>query len=252
MKTTSSTVLVTGSNRGIGLALTRHLLLRGHRVIAACRDVETAAELKELSAADGSMLEIQPLDITNAASVAAMAKQVGAKFGSLDVLVNNAGVLIDKNNNSIRDLDFDQLAATLETNLVGTARVTKALWPLLAGGNNPRVVNISAGSALIAPKRNTNYYAYSISKAAVNMLTRMLEIEGRQESICVVAATPGRVKTRMNDTGLLTADEVGASLAAMIEKLTVADTGAILDRNGKPCFKGTFTDGSGQVCHVGW
>jgi NAD(P)-dependent dehydrogenase (short-subunit alcohol dehydrogenase family) len=248
-----STVLLTGSNRGIGLALARQFLTRGHRVIAACREVAAATELQALGAIGGPALDIQALDTTSEPSVAALATHVKSKYASLDVLINNAGVFPDRDGNSIADLDFEKLAASLQTNLVGTARLTKALWPLLKLGTNSRVINISAGSGLISPKRNSNYYSYSISKAALNMLTRLLEHEGREQSICVVAVTPGRVQTRMGDKDApLTAEEAAQSLAVMVEGLKLSDAGAILDRNGKPCFDGQFKDAAGRVCHVGW
>ena len=247
------TILLSGANRGIGLALARELLLRGHRVVAGCRDVAAATELQALSAIGGPALDIQPLDITNEASVQAVARHIATRYASLDVLVNNAGVLTDGDMHSILDLDFEQLAINLETNLVGPARLTKAVWRLLAQGARPRVVNLASGAGLIGPKRNSNVYAYSISKAALNMLTRLLEIEGRQQSICVVAVIPGRVQTRMTAMNApLTAAESAQSLAVTLEALSLTDTGAVLDRHGKPCFDGTFTDATGQVCHAGW
>lgn len=249
----NSTILLTGSNRGIGLALARQLLLKGHRVIATCRDVAASAELRALAPAAGAALDLQALDTTSEASVAALAEHVKTKYSGLDVLINNAGVFVDRANTSITDLDFAHLAASLETNLVGTARLTQALWPLLLKGANPRVINISAGAGLISTKRNSNYYSYSISKAALNMFTRLLEQEGRAQSVCVVAVTPGRVQTRMGDKDSpLTAEESAQSLAAMVENLKLSDTGVILDRNGRPCFDVTFTDGTGRVCHAGW
>ena len=248
-----STILLTGSNRGIGLALARQLLMRGHRVIATCRDVKAATDLQALIPIGGAALDIQPMDITSESSVAALARHVESKYSSLDVLINNAAIFIDQANNSIANLDFQQLAVSFETNLIGPARVTKALWPLLRRGTNPRVINISSGAGLISSKRNSKYYAYSISKAALNMFTRLLETEGREQSICVVAVTPGRVQTRMGDRDApQTAEETAQSLAAMVENLKLSDTGGILDRNGKPCFDGRFTDAAGRVCHVGW
>jgi NAD(P)-dependent dehydrogenase (short-subunit alcohol dehydrogenase family) len=247
------TILISGANRGIGLALTRELLLRGHRVVAGCREPATATELQALSELSGSMLDIQSLDISKADSVQALASHIEAKYASLDVLINNAGVLTDRDKHSILDLDFEDLAVAWETNLVGTARVAKAVWPLLVKGNRPRVINMASGAGLIGPKRNSNFYAYSISKAALNMLTRLLEIEGRAQSICVVAVIPGRVQTRITAMKApLTAEESAQSLAVMVEGLQMTDTGAVLDRHGKPCFEGTFTDGTGQVFHVGW
>ena len=248
-----STILLTGSNRGIGLALTRQLLMRGHHVIATCRDVQAATDLRELTSVGSAALDIQPAEVTSESSIAALARHVESTYSSLDVLINNAAIFVDQDNNSILNLDFGQLTATFETNLVGPARVTKALWPLLRKGTNPRVVNISSGAGLISTKRNSKYFAYSISKAALNMFTRLLEVEGREQSICVVAVTPGRVQTRMGDDDApQTAEETAQSLAVMVERLRLSDSAGILDRDGKPCFEGRFTDATGRVCHVGW
>lgn len=248
-----NSILVTGSNRGIGLALTRQLLLRGHRVIATCRRVEAAAELRESEIPAGAELDIQPLELTSNSSVTALAAHIGLKYSSLDVLVNNAGILIDRDNHSLLDLDFQQMAETLETNLLGTMRVTRALWPLLRKGQNPRVINISSGAGLVSTKANSRQYAYSISKAAINMFTRMLEIEGRQQAVCVVAVIPGRVQTRMtNNIAPQTPLETAQCLANMIENVKMGDTGAVLDRHGKHCFEETFKDAEGRDCHVGW
>ncbi len=247
------TILITGSNRGIGLALTRQLLQRGHRVIATCRDLAGATELQQLAAAGSPLLDLQPLDITCPASVQALAAHLTAKYTALDVLVNNAGVLNDGDNRSILTLDFARLTAAFDINVVGTARITQAVWPLLARGNRPRVVNLASGAGLISTKRNSNFFAYSISKAALNMLTRMLEIEGRKQGICVVGVIPGRVQTRMtNMDAPLTAPEVAANLAVTLENLQLTESGAVLDRHGQPCFTGTFPDGTGQPCPVGW
>jgi NAD(P)-dependent dehydrogenase (short-subunit alcohol dehydrogenase family) len=252
-KSMPNSILVTGSNRGIGLALTRQLLLRGHRVIATCRQAEAASELRESEVPAGAELDIQLLELTSESSVTALATHIHLKYSALDVLVNNAGVLIDRENHSLLDLDWQQLADTLETNLLGTMRVTRALWPLLQSGTNSRVINISSGAGLISTKGNSRHYAYSISKAALNMFTRMLEIEGRQQSICVVAVIPGRVQTRMtNNVAPQSPLETAQCLADMIERLKMADSGAVLDRHGKRCFDGIFKDAEGRVCHVGW
>jgi len=252
-KRMSSSILITGSNRGIGLALTQQLLLRGHRVIAGCRQVETATELRESVLPAGAELDVQPLEITSESSVAALARHVALKYSSLDVLINNAAILIDQDNHSVLDWDLQQLVFTLETNLVGTVRVTQAFWPLLVKGKNPRVINISSGAGLISGKNNSRHYAYSISKAALNMFTRLLEIEGRQVSVGVVAVIPGRVRTRMTGNAApQSALETAQCLAEMIENVRMEDAGRILDRHGKPCFDGSFRDAEGRVCHVGW
>jgi NAD(P)-dependent dehydrogenase (short-subunit alcohol dehydrogenase family) len=249
----SDTILITGAGRGIGLALTRELLNKGHRVIATCRHLDSADALRQMSQEKTGLLDVQPLDITNDESVALLARHVEQVHGKLDVLVNNAAIFIDRHNTSIANLDLRQLVTTFETNVVGVARITQALMACLSRSNRPRIINLSSGAGLISTKRNSKYYAYCISKAALNMFVRMLEMEAREESICVVAVTPGRVQTDMGDHDApLTAPECAQSLAGMIEKLQITDTGRFLDRNGQPCFAEVFKDATGRVCSVGW
>lgn len=251
----SDTILITGAGRGIGLALAQALLARGHRVIATCRRLDPAGPLQRLLSQSGleGRLQVQLLDVTNDESVAALTQFLEQTGTVVDVLVNNGAIFIDRQNTSIANLDLSHLVTTFQTNVVGVARVTKALFPCLVRSKRPRVVNISSGAGLISTKRNSKYYAYSISKGALNMLTRMLEMEGREKSICVVAVTPGRVRTEMGDSDApLTPEECAGSLAGMIEKLQLNDAGRFLDRDGQPCFDGEFKDASGRVCSVGW
>ncbi len=251
----TDTILITGAGRGIGLALTQALLKRGQRVIATCRRPDPAGPLQQLLSQPGveGRLNIQPLDVTSDESVSSLARFVEQTSATLDVLVNNGAIFIDRQNTSISNLELDHLVTTFQTNVVGVARISKALFPFLAQAKRPRIVNISSGAGLIATKRNSRYYAYSISKAALNMFTRMLEMEARERSICVVAVTPGRVRTEMGDSDApLTPQECAESLAAMIEKLQLSDAGRFLDRDGRPCFDGEFKDATGRVCSVGW
>jgi len=123
---------------------------------------------------------------------------------------------------------------------------------LLQSGN-PRVVNLTSGAGIIATKRNPRYYAYSISKAALNMLTRHMEVDLRAFGVCVVAITPGRVKTSMGDTDApITAEQCAQSLAVAIEELTMANCGKLLDRFSQPCFDATLTDADGEIHSAGW
>ena len=251
----SDTILITGAGRGIGLALTQALLNRGQRVMATCRRPDPAGPLQQLLLQPGmeGRLSIHPLDITSDESVASLARLMEQKGATLDVLVNNGAIFIDRQNTSLVNLDLGHLVTTFQTNVVGVARITKALLPFLSRSKRPRIVNISSGAGLIATKRNSKYYAYSISKAALNMLTRMLEMEAREQSMCVVAVTPGRVRTEMGDSDApLTPQECAESLATMIEKLQLSDAGRFLDREGRPCFEGEFKDATGRVCSIGW
>jgi len=186
------TILITGANRGIGLALTVALLRGGHRVLASARNPARAADLKKLFKDHGDSLEVLELDVTSDKSV----KVAAGKTGSLDVLVNNAAVFPEEGDESIFDMNFDHFREAFETNVVGVIRVTRAFVPSLEKGTNPRIVNISSGAGSVAAKDDHGYYAYSASKAALNMVTRALAAEFRRRGICVVAMTPGWVKPK--------------------------------------------------------
>ena len=133
--------LVTGGNRGIGLEICRGLLARGMRVVMTCRDAAAGAAVAgEL----GAGLAVMQADVCDPASVRALASRVESELGRLDVLVNNAGVLIDREVPSILGMNPALLRESLETNLFGVLAVTQALVPLMRRGHGGRIVNLSS------------------------------------------------------------------------------------------------------------
>jgi len=130
-------------------------------------------------------------------------------------------------------MDVEWFTEAFESNVTGVARVTRAFLPLLRGSECPRIVNISSGAGSISSKDDTSYYPYSVSKAALNMLSRTMASEFRREGIIVVAISPGWVRTEMGGPNApLTADESAASLFTTICQLDVAQSGEFLDREG--------------------
>jgi len=229
----SETILITGANRGIGLALTVELLAQANTVIAAMRNPDGWREGKDLRVRYPSTLFTVQLDVTSDASVQDAAKSVSAMVPGLDVLVNNAAIFPEEGNESIRDIDLAHFGTAFETNVVGTLRVTREFLPLLEKGANPRVVNISSGAGSIAGKEDHGYYAYSTSKAALNMAIRALASELKPQKICVVALSPGWVKTDMGGPNApLTPQESARSIANTIGDLSMRDTSQFLDRDG--------------------
>lgn len=162
------TILITGATRGIGLAAAHLLSARGAGVIIASRDAKRA----ELAAARVGCAWVQ-LDITNQDSVAAVGQTLGERHGRLDVLVNNSAVLLD-HYAPLADLKPDMLRETLETNVIGSFRITQALLPLLQKSNDPRIINVSSGAGQLDGEPQPWAPAYSISKTALNMLTQQL------------------------------------------------------------------------------
>jgi NAD(P)-dependent dehydrogenase (short-subunit alcohol dehydrogenase family) len=184
--------LVTGAARGIGKEVARQLAERGYRVVLTARD-----EAKAAAAAEEIAGEVTPLalDVADPASVQAMAAAVGRDPGRLDVLVNNAGVVLD-GGTAGAEPDFDAIQATLDTNFFGAYRVTAALLPLLRRSEHPRIVNVSSGMGGVAEMGGW-VPGYRVSKAALNAMTRILSTELAGDRFLVNSACPGFVASDM-------------------------------------------------------
>ena len=227
------TILITGANRGIGLALTAELLKTGHRVIATARHPAKAADLAALRAGHETSLDILELDVTSDKSVANAAAAAASVTAGLDLLVNNAAVFPEDGDESIFDMKLEYFREAFETNVIGLIRVTRAFFPLLEKGTNPRIVNISSGAGSVTAKDDSHYYAYSASKAALNMVTRAIAAEFRPRGICVVAMTPGWVKTEMGGPNApLEPAESARAIARTITALTMDKSSLFLERTG--------------------
>jgi NAD(P)-dependent dehydrogenase (short-subunit alcohol dehydrogenase family) len=229
------TVLITGANRGIGLALAKLLAAQGWEVLAGARQPAAAHDLEAASreAAPGT-ISIVPLDVRDDESVRLAAEEAGRLVRDLDVLVNNAGVLPEQGHEPLEELQLDCFEEAFATNVVGVARVTRHFLPLLGRAANPRVINISSLLGSVSTKEDSTHYCYSASKAALNMLTRSMAAELRPRGITVVAVTPGWVRTSMGGAqATLSVEESARSLAATITRLTAGDAGQFLDRDGQ-------------------
>jgi NAD(P)-dependent dehydrogenase (short-subunit alcohol dehydrogenase family) len=227
------TILITGANRGIGLALTAELLKAGHRVLAGVRNPETAADLDALRNEHKDLLERIEIDVNSDDSVHAAAGRAAALGVPLDILVNNAAVFPEEGDESIFAMKLDHFREAFETNVLGVIRVTRSCFPLLVKGGNPRIVNISSGAGSVTGKNDFGYYAYAASKAALNMVTRAMAAEFRPRGICVVAMTPGWVRTEMGGPNApLRPDQSARAIAKTITSLTMDKSSLFLERTG--------------------
>jgi NAD(P)-dependent dehydrogenase (short-subunit alcohol dehydrogenase family) len=188
------TALVTGANRGIGFEAARQLARAGLSVIATSRGAEAGEEAVEELRSEGLEVQYRQLDVADAASVEECARGIADSGGEVDVLVNNAGVLIDRG--GVLELDDEVLRATLEVNLLGPLRTARAFIPGMVARGYGRVVNVSSGAGAIGEDVSTYSPAYSISKAALNMLTRKLAAAVSGD-VKVNAMCPGWVRTDM-------------------------------------------------------
>ena len=215
-----SVAVVTGANRGIGLALTQQLTARGMHVVAACRRGSEA--LTKTGA------EVVTCDVTDDASVAGLAEELGGR--RIGLLVNNAGILARDHLGSI---DFQSVQRQLEVNALGPLRVTEALGGNLEKGAVVGIVTSRMGS--IADNTSGGAYGYRMSKAAVNAAGASLARDLAPHGIAVVLLHPGWVKTDMTrGSGNWGADEAAAGLIARLDETTLANTGRFVHADGTP------------------
>ncbi len=201
---TKKIALITGANKGIGLETARQLAQQGITVLVGARDgakgEAAAAELR----GEGLDARALAIDVTDAASIAKAASAVEKAFGRLDILINNAGVMLDDMTKSVSAQGLDTWRNTFETNLFGLIATTQAFLPLLHKSEAGRIVNLSSilGSITLHADPASPIYdfkgaAYNVSKSAVNAWTVQLAYELRDSKIKVNTAHPGWVKTDM-------------------------------------------------------
>jgi NAD(P)-dependent dehydrogenase (short-subunit alcohol dehydrogenase family) len=215
------TVLVTGSNRGIGLELCRHFKNRGDSVIAVCRT--PSPELDALG-----VRVVAGIDVTQPASVQELARSLeGIR---LDVVVNNAGILGAE---TLGEIDYDAVRRQIDANAIGPLRLTEALIPFLARGARVALVTSRMGS--IADNGSGGMYGYRMSKAALNMAGTSLAIDLAPKGVTVVILHPGFVRTGMTgNQGSVNAEDAAAQLIARIDEATPATSGRFVHANGEP------------------
>jgi NAD(P)-dependent dehydrogenase (short-subunit alcohol dehydrogenase family) len=220
--------LVTGANRGIGRETARQLAELGYDVLLSARDENRAREAAEAVGARPLVL-----DVSDPASIERAAAEVSEDPGSLDVLVNNAGVGTDWGVAGV-DPDFAAIQDALDTNFFGAYRLTVGLLPLLRASEHPRVVNVSSGMGGIAEMGGWTP-GYRVSKAALNAMTRILSTELSEAGVLVNSACPGFVATDMGaQFGASKPVEEGA--AGIVWLATLPDDGPSggFFRDGKP------------------
>jgi NAD(P)-dependent dehydrogenase (short-subunit alcohol dehydrogenase family) len=222
--------LVTGANRGLGLEMTRQLLARGDRVVAACRHPGKALPLTRLAGEHPGKLHVMPLDLTDVRSIEELARQVGTLDLDVELLINNAGVLVE--GERFGSIDAKSLRDSFAANAEGPFLLTQALNAHIADG--ARIVNLSSTLGSIARTDSLYSPSYAISKAALNMATRLLSIALRERGIIVVALSPGWVRTDMGGAGAPTIPEQAvASMLRIVDHLQKSDDGRFLSQNGE-------------------
>ncbi len=220
------TVVISGANRGIGLALVGEFTRAGYRVIAGVRDPERAGALSSFVKAGTCV--VSQLDVSDDASVKAFARGVEA----VDILVNNAGMVPEARWAGFEEHSVEDLRTTIDTNCLGAFRLTQALMPQLKKSGSPIVANMSSLMGSMTDNTSGGAYAYRISKAAMNMLTKTLSVEFPK--MTTISLHPGWVQTDMGgkQAPVMPADSA-AGLFRVITSVTLGDSGGFIDFKGK-------------------
>ncbi|WP_297422384.1 SDR family oxidoreductase [Clostridium sp.] len=239
MKEKNRIALITGANKGIGFETAKHLGSLGFEILVGSRDEERGKKALTQLAEEGIKSHLILLDVTKQGTIDDAKKQIEKEFDSLDVLINNVGISIDKSV-SPSELELDVLKETFETNFFGMFAVTKAMLPLLKKSPGGRIVNLSSGlgSLYINSDPESEFYKYNLlayqsSKTAVNALTVMLAKEYKNTTIKINAADPGFTATDLNGhRGYRTVQQA----ANVVVQLATLDengaTGGFFNENG--------------------
>ncbi len=192
--------VVTGADRGLGLALTEGLLARGWRVFAGSY-LPDWPQLGELQEHYPDLLVILPLDVSSDSSVLAAAAVVEERTRSIDLLINNAGVITDRSEDSIRiPQDYEEMIRLYQVNALGPIRMSEAFLPLLARGELKRLCYVSSEAGSIGKAERTAWFGYCMSKAALNRGVRMLFDRLRPDGYTFRLYHPGWLRTYMSGT----------------------------------------------------
>jgi NAD(P)-dependent dehydrogenase (short-subunit alcohol dehydrogenase family) len=227
----SERVVVSGANRGLGLALARQYRARGDEVWAGCRRPADAVALREVTE------HVHELDVGSEASIEEFAAATGGRI--IDILVNNAGVDartfgVADDRRDVLQLGADEFLAVMRVNALGPMLLARALLPSLRLATLPRIVNMSSqvGSMVVGATVGRDV-GYSASKAALNLISVKLAGRLRADGVTVIAMHPGHLRTDMGGRGGdMDPADAAAAIVATVDDLTLDDSGSFLRWDG--------------------
>ena len=224
-------ILVTGANRGLGLELVKLFLREGHVVAAGARNNSNIDNLSLLMQQYNQNFKVITLDISDETSIAKSAEVMKNEWGTLDVIINNAGILLGREK-KFDELTMDHLMASFQINTFGPMMVIKHFYKLLKKSGNAAIINITSESA---NDFGSNDFAYSMSKAALNMYSYKINSKLKDEGVKVLAIHPGWIRTDMGGQNAPNSPKTTAqNILKIIEgKLDIDNESVFIDHMGK-------------------
>ena len=227
------TVLITGSNRGIGLELARQYAERGWHVVATARRLEATGDLKAIQAEHPNLV-IEQLDVTDHARIDELAAQYQGK--PIDILINNACISGGHENAKFGEMKFDVYYEVHAVNVIGPTKMAEAFLDSVAISEQKKIINITSGQGSIAKTWGCCTF-YRTSKAALNMMMRNISLELKKQGITVGLISPGFVKTGFTPgldlPMMITPQESASKVIAVIDDYDLAKTGTFLGKDGQ-------------------
>ena len=213
--------LVTGGNRGIGLEVCRQLAQQGTRVILGSRDPRKGVAAASQLNSGGLAVETRQLDVANAQSIRECMAWMRKDVGRLDVLVNNAGIMTEEDDADPLE-EIEIVRDTMQTNVYGALLLSRLAIPIMKSRRYGRIVNLSSGMGSLN-EMGAGYIGYRLSKAGINVVTRVLAAESEGMGILVNSVDPGWVQTSMGGRGASRTVQKGAE--TVIWLATLPDNG---------------------------
>ena len=223
------TVLITGANRGIGLALARGYAAEGWRVLACCRHPDKAEDLKALKVEVGERVAIHRLDVTDGLKVANLSRELADE--AIDLLINNAGV---SGRGGFGETDFDRWQPVFAVNTFAPLRVAERFVEQVARSERKLIVNISSKMGSIGANVSSDSITYRASKTALNQISKCLSVALAPRGITVILFHPGWVSTDMGGAEApVTPADSAAGIRATIAGVTAEDNGRFFNYDGE-------------------
>jgi len=227
-----ATVLITGSNRGLGLEFCRQYAEQDWHVIACSRNPDDAFDLNSLASRHPN-IQLEQLDVSAFEQIDALSRKLADL--SIDVLINNAGIYADNKNNGLGHLDYQAWANSLLINTQAPVKMTEAFLPHIKKSDKKLMVAISSLMGSMADNDSGGSIFYRSSKAALNAAMKSVAIELKNQSVGVLIFHPGWVKTDMGGPdALINAEQSVAGMRALIANFSLDQSGSFVKYDGTP------------------
>ena len=237
--------LITGASKGLGYAWAQELGQQGYSIILTARKLEQAEKAAATLEAKGVEVFPQIMDVTNEASIQAVAAWASQQFGKLDLLINNAGInsgtrakgnreLLDKNL-TLEGLEPSEVLNMVSINAIAPIIVARNFQSLLAQGDSPKIINIGSWFGSITITQRGGNYSYAVSKSALNMMNRSLSHDLHAQNITTVVVNPGWVSTDMGGqrAKFTPQQSVSQLIENVVNKISLEDSGKFFNYDGE-------------------